>query len=155
MVVRPLWLVFAAGCFQPTGGTWTFVSTQVEGDCPDAYNPAANPVGTAELEATAPDEVSYTDPDVDVKVACPLTDHEFTCDFAETDGAVDFTDQGYAAVLTTDQVMHGTYDDAATAHGLTSVETTCEGEQCDELNADGHPACLITWYWSATADAAE
>ena len=136
-----------AGC-GPMSGVYTFTVASEESDCPDSYDPGTDPEGDQTITVSQADSTITLAGEPDE--VCPLDGMAFVCDFADVDETVDYADQGLQAAYTIDVQMQGEWAEASSMTGLTDVQTRCEGDDCDQVEAAGAPACTMTWYWDAT-----
>lgn len=138
-------LLLLLACGGPLSGNYDFTVASTETDCPSSYLPPSKPEGLQTISVSLDTITLEGEPAEE----CPLEGMSFECDFAEVDETVDYNDDGLDAVYTIDLSMVGTWSEVDLMDGVTSVGTTCDGLDCDELAEQGAPSCTIAWYFTA------
>jgi hypothetical protein len=138
------------GCATPLTGNYDIVVGRTESDCSDEFDTLAPPEGLqgVTISTSAGTMTLAGDPDE----VCDLDeDFQFVCTFAGADTEVDYTPQHDAVVLI-DLGMRGEWTANDAFEGVTSVDLTCDGADCDAIVEAGAADCSIEWEFTAERD---
>lgn len=136
-------LLFVA-CVVPLSGNYLFSVVSETSDCPDSYESSGDPSGTQTVTVEEDEVILAGEPDEH----CKRDGLQFSCSFSEVDSTIDYSDRGMNAAVTIDAEMEGEWLASDTLEGTMSVATSCEGADCDTLEAAGAPSCTMSWEFS-------
>lgn len=126
----------------PSSGNYTFTLVGEKSDCPDDYAGMADPGGDQTITVESATEITL---EGNPSTACSLDGMLFDCPFEEIDATQDYSDQGLEAVYFIDAEMSGEWLTSTTLEGTMSIDTSCEGADCQSVIEAGAPECKMSW----------
>jgi hypothetical protein len=138
------------GCAAPLSSNYDIVVTATESDCAEEFDTLDPPEGLQGvlIDTSAGTMTLAGDPDE----VCDLDDaFDFLCPFEQADTDVDYRPQ-QDAVVTIDLTMSGSWTGNTAFVGVTSVDLTCAGADCDAIVEAGAADCSIDFPFTAERD---
>ncbi|MFZ5480596.1 MAG: hypothetical protein ACOZNI_27785 [Myxococcota bacterium] len=122
----------------PVSGTWTLAIGAPASDCPPDEVPVAPAEARIHLDRTHP-YVTVAPVGED----CAVEQGAFACELSAFDLDADYGDGGLDAVVRVDLGISGTWASEAPLAGELAWEVTCEGADCERIDAP--TPCATTW----------
>lgn len=134
------WILLACG---PQSGNYEFAVTGEESSCPESFSTLGAPEGEQTITVSADGTTATLEGSP--SLPCELEGFDFFCDCTEIDAIQDYADQGYDAAYFIDATMQGSWLTPTTLEAEFSIETSCEGVDCESLEDQGAPSCELVW----------